>query len=465
MTNRQKTLNQPIQFSGRGLHTGLAVNMTVLPAPAKHGIVFRRIDLEGQPEIPALSDFVTDTSRSTTIEKDGIKISTIEHIMSALWMSGVDNAIIEVDAPEVPIMDGSARDYAAAIARVGLAEQEAEIEYYTPSERISYVNEERGIVIDIFPDDEYSISLHVDYGSKVLGNQYATFHYGKDNYAESISPCRTFVFLHEIMPLFQHNLIKGGDLDNAIVVVERPVSDEEMEYLRREFHKDDIRITGGYLNNLELRFVNEPARHKLLDLTGDLALLGIRIKGRVMATRPGHFANTELCKMLRKNRRMAGQKPRYSYDPLQKPVYDLNQIRECLPHRQPFLLIDKIMHVDEDSIMGIKNVTYNEPFFSGHFPDEPVMPGVLLVEAMAHCGGMLAMHIMEPGYKYSTYFMKIDKVRFKQKVVPGDTLQFELRLIEPIRRGIVVLEAKAFVADKLACEAELMAQVTKIKLQ
>ena len=463
MTNKQKTLNQPIQFSGRGLHTGVAVNMTVLPAPAKHGIVFRRTDLEGQPEIPALSDYVTDTSRSTTIESNGVKISTIEHIMSALWMSGVDNAIIEVDAPEVPIMDGSAKAYAAEIARVGLAELDAEIEYYTPSDRISYVNEEKGIVIDIFPDDEYSISLHVDYGSKVLGNQYATFTYGKDDYAGQIAPCRTFVFLHEIFPLFQHNLIKGGDLDNAIVVVEKPVSDDEMNYLRNAFHKDDIRITGGYLNNLELRFVNEPARHKLLDLTGDLALLGIRIKGRVMATRPGHFANTELCKMLRKNRRMAGQKPRYAYDPTQKPVYDLNQIRECLPHRQPFLLIDKIMHIDEGSIMGIKNVTYNESFFAGHFPEEPVMPGVLLIEAMAQCGGMLAMNSMEKGCKYTTYFMKIDKVRFKHKVVPGDTLQFELRLIEPIRRGIVVLEAKAFVADKLACEAELMAQVTKIK--
>ncbi|MBO7168854.1 MAG: UDP-3-O-[3-hydroxymyristoyl] N-acetylglucosamine deacetylase, partial [Rikenellaceae bacterium] len=337
MTNKQKTLNQPIQFSGRGLHTGLATSMTVLPAPANHGIIFRRTDLEGAPEIPALSDYVTDTSRSTTIEKDGVKVSTIEHIMSALWMSGVDNAIIEVSAPEVPIMDGSARDYVAEIARVGLAELDEDIVYYTPRERVSYVNEQRGITIDIFPDDEFSISLHVDYGSKVLGNQYATFTYGKDDYAGQIAPCRTFVFLHEILPLLQNNLVKGGDIDNAIVVVERPVSDEELAYLGKVFNREGMQTSGGYLNNLELRFINEPARHKLLDLTGDLALLGARIKGRVMATRPGHFANTELCKMLRKNRRNASQKPRFKYDPKQTPAYDINQIKEYLPHRAPFL--------------------------------------------------------------------------------------------------------------------------------
>ena len=463
MTNKQKTLNQPIQFSGRGLHTGLATSMTVLPAPANHGITFRRTDLEETPEIPALSDYVTDTSRSTTIEKDGVKISTIEHIMSALWMSGVDNAIIEVSAPEVPIMDGSARDYVAEIARVGLTELDEDIIYYTPRERVSYVNEEKGITIDIFPDDEFSISLHVDYGSKVLGNQYATFTYGKDDYAGQIAPCRTFVFLHEILPLLQNNLVKGGDIDNAIVVVERPVSDEELAYLGKVFNREGMQTSGGYLNNLELRFINEPARHKLLDLTGDLALLGARIKGRVMATRPGHFANTELCKMLRKNRRSASQKPRFKYNPAQTPAYDVNQIKEYLPHRAPFLLVDKIMHIDEENVLGIKNVSYNEPFFAGHFPEEPIMPGVLIVEAMAQCGGMLAIHNLDKESKYSTYFMKIDNVRFKNKVVPGDTLQLELKLMEPIRRGIVVMDAKAFVADKLVCEAELMAQVTKIK--
>lgn len=463
MSNRQKTLNEAISFCGRGLHTGLKSNMTVLPAAENSGIVFRRVDLEARPEIPALSDFVTDTSRSTTIEKDGVRISTIEHIMSALWSSGVDNAVVELDAPEVPIMDGSAKAYAEEIRRVGLLEQNAPIEYYTVSDKISYNIEQRGVSIDIYPDDEFSVSLHVDYGGKVLGNQYATYSESKDDYASQIAPCRTFVFLHEITPLLQHNLIKGGDLDNAIVIVEKPVSDDELNYLQGVFNRPDISIKGGYLNNLELRFVNEPARHKILDITGDLALLGIRIKGRVMATRPGHFANTELVKMLRKNMRMEGRKPRFAYDPSQKPVYDINQICDMLPHRPPFLLVDKIMYIDESSVMGIKNVTMNEPFFVGHFPGNPVMPGVLLVEAMAQCGGMLALHNMERGYKYSTYFMKIDNVRFKNMVVPGDTLQFELRLIEPIRRGIVVMEAKAFVAEKLVVEAEMMAKVSRIE--
>lgn len=462
MITKQQTLKAALSFSGRGLHTGLNVNMTVLPAAADTGIVFRRVDLEGAPEVPALGDFVSDTSRGTTIEKGAAKVSTIEHIVSALWTMGVDNAIIEVDAPETPIMDGSAREYAAGIAAVGLEEQNAERKYYEVTDKVVYTIPEKGVVILIYPDDDFNVSVHVDYNSKVVGNQYATF-MPEDDYQEKIASCRTFVFLHELEPLLNANLIKGGDLDNAIVVVENPVSDEELNRLAKVFNKQDIQITGGYLNHLELRYTNELARHKLLDLLGDFALLGVRIKGRIMATRPGHYANTETVKQMRRAMRKEGEKPRFKYDPSVAPVYDINAIRSMLPHRPPFLLVDRIFHIDEDSIAGIKNVTMNEPFFVGHFPEEPVMPGVLIVEAMAQCGGILALSTVPDPEKYSTYFMKIDGVRFKRKVVPGDTLQFELRLAEPIRRGIVVMEAKAFVGGQLATEATMMAQIAKNK--
>lgn len=462
MITKQQTLKAPLSFSGRGLHTGLNVQMTVLPAPVDTGLIFRRVDLEGAPEVPALGDFVCDTSRGTTIEKGAAKVSTIEHIVSALWTMGVDNAIIEVDAPETPIMDGSAREYAAGIASVGLEEQNAERKFYEVTDKIVYTIPEKGVVILLYPDDEFNVSVHVDYNSKVIGNQYATF-MPTDNYQNKIASCRTFVFLHELEPLLNANLIKGGDLDNAIVVVENPVSDEELARLAKVFNKKDIQITGGYLNHLELRYTNELARHKLLDLLGDFALLGVRIKGRIMATRPGHYANTETVKQMRRMMRKEGEKPRFKYDPTQEPIYDINAIRSILPHRPPFLLVDRIIHIDEDSVAGIKNVTMNEPFFVGHFPEEPVMPGVLIVEAMAQCGGIMALNAVTEPEKYSTYFMKIDGVRFKRKVVPGDTLQFELRLIEPIRRGIILMEAKAFVGGQLAAEATLMAQIVKNK--
>ena len=458
--NKQQTLKAPLSFSGRGLHTGLNVNMRVLPADADTGLIFRRVDLEGAPEVPALGDFVTDTSRGTTIERGAAKVSTIEHIVSALWTMGVDNAIIEVDAPETPIMDGSAREYAAGISAVGLEEQAAERKYYEVTDKIVYTIPEKGVVILIYPDDNFNVSVHVDYNSKVIGNQYATF-MPEDSYQDNIASCRTFVFLHEVEPLLKANLIKGGDLDNAIVVVENPISDEELARLAKVFNKTDIQITGGYLNHLELRYTNELARHKLLDILGDFALLGVRIKGRIMATRPGHFANTETVKQMRRVMRKEGEKPRFKYDPTVAPIYDINAIRGMLPHRPPFLLVDRIFHIDEDSIAGIKNVTMNEPFFVGHFPEEPVMPGVLIVEAMAQCGGILALSAVPDPENYSTYFMKIDGVRFKRKVVPGDTLQFELRLAEPIRRGIVIMEAKAFVGGQLATEATLMAQIAK----
>ena len=436
--------------------------MTVKPAAANTGIVFRRIDLEGAPSIPALCDYVTDTSRGTTIEHNGARVSTIEHIMSALWTLGVDNAEIEINAPETPIMDGSAREYAAAICETGLEEQPAERLYYRVTEKMVYTIPEKGVAIILYPDDEFSVSLHVDYNSKVIGNQYATFNPG-DDYAAKISPCRTFVFLHELEPLMKMNLIKGGDLDNAIVVVENPVSDEQLEHLKTIFNKPDIRITGGYLNNLELRFNNELARHKLLDLLGDFALLGRRIKGRVWATRPGHFANTEFMKQMKNSIRKAGEKPRFKYDCRQPALYDINAIRRMLPHRPPFLLVDRIFHLDQTSVAGIKNVTMNEPFFVGHFPEEPVMPGVLIVEAMAQCSGILVLGTVPDPENYSTYFMKIDGVKFKRKVVPGDTLQFEINLLEPIRRGVALCEGKAFVGGTLACEAVMMAQIVKNK--
>ena len=462
MNTKQQTLKGPITFSGKGLHTGVRVTMTVRPAEADRGIVFRRIDLDGTPEVPALCDYVTDTSRGTTIEHGAARVSTIEHIMSALWTLGVDNAVIDIDAPETPIMDGSAREYARAILETGIEEQEAERRYYHVTEKMVHTIPEKGVAIILYPDDEFSVSLHVDYNSKVIGNQYATFVPG-DNYAAKIAPCRTFVFLHELEPLMNMNLIKGGDLDNAIVVVENPVSDEQFDHLKKIFNKQDIRITGGYLNNLELRFNNELARHKLLDLLGDFALLGRRIKGRVWATRPGHFANTEFMKQTKRTIRKEGEKPRFKYDCRQSPLYDINAIRRMLPHRPPFLLVDRIFHRDEQSVAGIKNVTMNEPFFVGHFPEEPVMPGVLIVEAMAQCSGILVLGTVPDPENYSTYFMKIDSVKFKRKVVPGDTLQFEIQLLEPIRRGVAVVEGKAFVGETLACEAVMMAQIVKNK--
>ena len=432
--------------------------MTANPAPANSGISFRRVDIEGAPSVPALADYVIDTSRGTTIAKGEAKVSTIEHIMSALWTLGVDNAIIDINAPETPIMDGSAREYAAKIREVGTVEQDAEREYYQVTEKMVYTIPEKGVALVLNPDDDYSVSVHIDFNSKVIGNQFATFE-PNDDYEEKISPCRTFVFLHELEPLFKMNLIKGGDLDNAIVVVENPMSDEQIEHLKKIFNKDDIRITGGYLNNLELRATNELARHKLLDLLGDFALLGRRIKGSVWATRPGHYANTEFMKQLSITVRREGEKPHFNYDPRKAPIYDTNRIKSMLPHRYPCLLVDRVFHISEDSIAGIKNVSTNEPFFQGHFPQEPVMPGVLIVEAMAQCGGLLTLSTVPDPENYSTYMLRIDNVRFKQKVVPGDTLQFEVQLTEPLRRGMAAMQGKAFVSGKLVCEASLMAQI------
>ena len=459
MAIKQRTLAAPISFEGKGLHTGLQVNMRVCPAEDNTGIVFRRVDLEGCPEVPALCEFVTDTSRGTTIERGAAKVSTIEHIMSALWTLDVDNAIVEINAPETPIMDGSAREYAARITEVGTIEQSAERKYYEVTEKQVYTLPEKGVAIVLYPDDEFSVSVHVDYNSKVVGNQYSVYN-PQDNYTEKIAMCRTFVFLHELEPLMKMNLIKGGDLDNAIVVVENPVSDEQIDHLKKIFGKEDIRITGGYLNNQQLRANNELARHKLLDLLGDFALLGMRIKGRVWATRPGHFANTEFMKELSRTIRRSGEKPSFKYSSKEQPLMDINQIKARLPHRPPFLLVDRVFHIEENAIGGIKQVSMNEPFFVGHFPEEPVMPGVLIIEALAQCCGILVLSKVDDPEHYSTYFLKADGVKWKRKVVPGDTLQLECHIAD-FRRGICTAECKAFVGGQLVCEAVLTAQIAK----
>jgi UDP-3-O-[3-hydroxymyristoyl] N-acetylglucosamine deacetylase/3-hydroxyacyl-[acyl-carrier-protein] dehydratase len=383
--------------------------------------------------------------------------------MAAMYCCGIDNALVEINAPETPIMDGSSKEYAAKFQEVGLTEQNAPIEYFEINQKYTFEIAEKGVKVEILPDDKLSVNVNIDYNSKVLGNQYAVLENIED-FAKEVSSCRTFVFLHELEPLFKLNLIKGGDLDNAIVIVESPVSDEELARISNVFNKsNEIKVTNGFLNNLELRFPNECARHKLLDILGDLALIGRRIKGRVIATRPGHFANTEMAKKVRQVLRKAANRPTHKYDPAAEPVMDINQIKGMLPHRPPFLLVDKIMYLDDHSVMGIKNVTMNEPFFVGHFPSHPVMPGVLIVEAMAQCGGLLVISQLEDKGNYSTYFLKIDNVRFKHKVTPGDTLQIECELACPVRRGIATMLCRAFVSGTLVCEAELMAQIVKNK--
>ena len=460
MSAKQNTLGASITFSGKGLHTGKQVTMTANPAPDNHGIVFRRVDLEGAPSVPALCDYVIDTSRGTTIAQGEARVSTIEHIMSALWTLGVDNALIDIDAPETPIMDGSAREYAAEILRVGVVEQSAPRKYYEVTVNEVYSLPEKGVMLTISPAEEYSVAVHIDFNSKVIGNQYATFN-PEDNYQELIAPNRTFVFLHEIEMLAAAGLVKGGDVDNAIVVVENPVTDEQLQRLAKLFNKQDIRVTGGYLNNLELRASNEMARHKLLDLLGDFALLGVRIKGKVVATRPGHYANTEFMKQIRNASALDGVKPQFKYNGKSAPLLDVVDIQRMLPHRFPFLLVDRVFHLDGNSIAGIKQVTINEPFFQGHFPSEPIMPGVLIVEAMAQCSALCVLNKVEDPENYSTYFLRIDNVRFRHKVVPGDTMHIECVMAEPARRGIVNFDCKVFVGDVLACEATVVAQIAK----
>jgi len=460
---KQQTIVKDVTFKGKGLHTGLDVEMTICPADVNHGIKFQRVDLEGQPTIDAVADYVTDTSRGTTIENKEVRVSTVEHIMAALFGLGIDNALIKINAPEVPIMDGSSKEYIASLLEAGIVEQDAERWYFEVKEKTVYKQED-GTEIIVLPDSSFSVDVTIDFKSKVLGNQYARLT-SIDEFATEVAPCRTFVFFHELEILFKNNLIRGGDMESAIVIVENEVSQDDLNRIAGLFNKEKVeRVKEGYLNNLTLRFSNEPARHKMLDLIGDLSLVGYPILGKVYADKPGHASNTEMAKILRKAAKKTLTKPSApKYDPRETPLFDIKAIHRMLPHRPPFLLIDKIMFRDETTIVGVKNVTMNEPFFVGHFPGEPVMPGVLIIEAMAQCGGILVLGNVADPELYSTYFLKIDKVKFRDKVVPGDTLVFKLSLIEPIRRGIVIMAAQAFVGENLVTEGEMTAQVVKNK--
>lgn len=438
--------------------------MTFKPAPDSHGYIFKRVDLPGEPLINALAENVVETSRGTTLEENGARISTIEHVLASFVGMGIDNVLIEVDGPEAPILDGSAADYVKAIEKTGTVDQQTDRKYFILKEKLEYYDEEHGIHIIAYPDKVQSINVLIDYNSKVLGNQYAVLE-DLDTFKNEIAPSRTFVFLHELEYLAKNNLIKGGDVDNAIVIVDRQVEQEELDRLAELFHKPKVKVQPeGILNNVSLRFPNEPARHKLMDLMGDLALVGRWFKAKIIATRPGHQSNNEFARALRQVMKKAAlQKKVPVYNPNLEPIMDINEVKKKLPHRYPFLLVDKVIHIDEKSVVCIKNVTTNEPFFTGHFPNEPVMPGVLQIEAAAQAGGMLVLGTVPDPENYATYFLKIDKVKFKRKVVPGDTLVLKMDLLEPIRRGIALMYAEIFVGNQIVMEGELMAQIVKVK--
>ena len=460
---KQRTIGKEISLTGVGLHTGKEVTITFKPAPENHGYSFVRVDLEGSPVIEADANYVVNTQRGTNLEKRGVKIQTSEHVLAALVGLEVDNCIIELNASEPPIMDGSSKYFVKAIEDAGIVEQKAPRQEYVVKEVISYVDEESGSEIILMPCDDYQVTTMVDFGTKVLGTQNATMKHISD-FKSEISNARTFSFLHEIEMLLDNGLIKGGDLNNAIVYVDKELSPDTMDKLRTAFGKDTISVKpNGILDNLTLHYPNEAARHKLLDVIGDLALVGTRIKGKVIATKPGHYVNTQFAKKLSKIIKIEKRNTVPKFDLSKPPVKDINEIMSMLPHRPPFLLVDKIMELGTDYVVGLKNVTMNEPFFVGHFPGAPVMPGVLIVEAMAQTGGILALSTVPDPENYLTFFMKINNVKFKQQVNPGDTLVFKLDLISPIRRGIVHMQGNAYVNDKLVTEAELMAQMVKTK--
>ena len=461
MSNYQKTIKNEVTLSGVGLHTGNKVTMTFKPAPINNGYVFSRIDLEGEPIIEASAEYVINTQRGTNLEKRGVVINTCEHVLAAVVALGIDNIIIDVNAPEPPIMDGSSKQFVEALEKAGIEIQDAEREEYIVKEIISYKDEESGSEIILMPSDEYQITAMVDFGTKVLGTQNATLH-SLDNFKTEIADARTFSFLHELEMLLSNDLIKGGDLNNAIVYVDKEISAETMEKLKKAFNKESLTVKpNGILDNLTLRWANEAARHKLLDVIGDLALVGTRIRGKVIANKPGHLINTTFAKKLQKIIKTEKRNYVPKFDLNLPPLMDIHQIMNILPHRPPFLLIDRILELSDKHVVGMKNVTMNESFFIGHFPGAPVMPGVLQVEAMAQCGGVLVLSTVPDPENYLTYFMKMDNVKFKQKVLPGDTLIFKAELISPIRRGICHMQSYGYANGRLVVEAELMAQIAK----